>query len=81
MFFDDNGIKLEIYDRDHPWRACRERGEIWSKAKTWGNTSMVVPWEELLKKASEKRSKKNKENQGTGVTEAKGTEKFKEPQR
>lgn len=57
-----------------------EREEIWSKVKIWGNTSMMIPQEELLKKASGKRSKKNKENQERGVTEAKGTEKFKEPQ-
>lgn len=40
-----------------------EREKIWSKAKTYGNTSMVVPQEELLKKSSEKRSEKTKQNQ------------------
>lgn len=60
MFSDDNGIKLEIYDRGHPWGACRER--CGPRLKLWGKW-YLVPQEELLKKASKKRSEKGKENQ------------------
>lgn len=75
MFSDDNGIKLEIYDRGHPWGACRER--CGPRLKLWGKW-YFGPQEELLKKASEKRSEKSKENQEKQVSEAKPTENSKE---
>lgn len=41
---------------------------------------MMVPQEELSKKANEKRSENSKENQERGVTEVKGAENSKEQQ-
>lgn len=39
-----------------------------------------IPQKALLKKANEKRLEKNKENKERRVIEAKGTEKYKDPQ-